>query len=417
MISNIINTFSSRIGIAAISFFSLLLNARFLGSEGVGTIGIIVLGITIFQLLSNLLNGSIIYLSSKVNQSTLLLLCYLWSFLCLGLFWGINSIYPVFDESYRLEIYLLSLLQSVIAIHFFVLIGNEKIKLYNALSLTQSVVTIGMLLIYYFMLGVKTVDAFIHSLFIAYGFTFVLSLLLSYRLLPKPNLKVLGETFSRAIKYGAYIQLANTFQLMNYRISYYVLDAFSGRSALGLYVGGVRLSEALILPGRSIATVQYARISNSNRLSYAQRISFFFMKISFAITSLGLLILLALPQTVYTFLLGEDYNGVKPIIVIMALGIVLQSAEIILSHYFSGTGQQKWNTYSAFVGMTVTLIAGFSLIPSMGAMGAALTSSLSYASMFLFLGILMSRQKGVQLSSFFPSKRDFRLVKRLMKRT
>ena len=103
MIGNILHTFGSKIGIAIISFAMLLLNARYLGTEGVGTIGLIVLGITIFQLFSNLLNGSIVYFSSKLNQSSLVLICYLWSILCIGLFWFINTFYPLFEENYQLE--------------------------------------------------------------------------------------------------------------------------------------------------------------------------------------------------------------------------------------------------------------------------------------------------------------------------
>ena len=251
----------------------------------------------------------------------------------------------------------MAFLQSAIAIHSFILVGNEQIKKFNALTIIQSIVTIVSLAFHYVLLEQVNVFAFTNSLFIAYGITLSVGILYTLPLLPKIAIHELLSIFKKSIHYGFYIQLANTFQLLNYRISYYIVDAFSGRAALGLYHGGVRLSEALVLPGKSIAVVQYTRISRKNNTTYSQRITFFFMKISFFVTALGALLLALLPSSLYIHLLGEEFNGIKSIIVIMIFGILMQSAEVILSHYFSGTGQQKLNSYSAFIGLILTLFS------------------------------------------------------------
>ena len=394
------------------SFTILLLNSNYLGAEGLGTVGLIVLNITIVQLICNLMNGSIIYFCNKLNLSTLVFLAYTWSIISIGLFGVLNQFYTVFVTAFSFDIYTLSFLQAAISIHFFVLLGKEKVKVFNLLSLLQSFTTLLALLYWFFLKEEPTVDSFITALYTSYSLTLLFALFFSYRLFPRINFQLTVVTLKQAFSYGFFIQIANTFQLLNYRLSYFLLDAFSGRVALGLYTAGVQLSEALILPGRSISTVQYARISNKNNDRYSQRITILFTKLSFSITFIGFLVIALLPPSFYAFLLGNDFNQVKTIILIMTMGILLQSAEIIISHYFSGTGRQHLTSSSAFIGLIATIISGFALIPAWGAKGAAVTSFVSYACMFFFLFYKMGKQKGVRLLLFLPQKGDLRLLKK-----
>jgi O-antigen/teichoic acid export membrane protein len=414
MIANVIHTFGSRIAIALISFLLLSLNAHFLGAKGLGTIGLIILGITIVQLLTNLINGSIIYFSSRTKRGNLVLIAYLWSLLSVGVFVLINQFFSLFDEAYEWQIYLLAFLQSVVSIHLFILLGVENIKKHNLYSLGQSVITIISVLAFYILLEQTEVMAFVNALFIAYiSIAFGSAVAISPYIM-EVNYRTILRDFKKALRYGFYIQTANTFQLLNYRLSYFILDAYAGRAALGQYTASIQLSEALLIPGRSIATVQYARISAKQNDSYAQRITFLFMKLSFLITLLGTLLLLLLPSSFYQFILGDEFDQVKLLIICMALGLIALSAEIILSHYFSGTGRQQINSISAGIGLATTLAGCFLLIPEYGAIGAAVTTALSYGSMFFFLFVMMNLQKGVSSVQFIPNRKDFELLRKLM---
>ncbi|MAY84459.1 MAG: hypothetical protein CMP59_10040 [Flavobacteriales bacterium] len=414
MIANVIHTFGSRIGIAIISFLILSLNAHFLGPEGLGTIGLIILGITIVQLITNLINGSIIYFSSRTNKANLVLIAYLWSLFSVAIFALINQFFELFDAEYEIHIYILAFLQSVVSIHLYILLGVENIKTHNFYSLAQSVLIILGVCIYYFLLDRTDVMAFVEALYTAYFCTALGSgaAIFPYSKVADP--KIIKADFIKAIKYGFYIQTANTFQLLNYRLSYFILDAYAGRAALGQYTASIQLSEALLIPGRSIATVQYARISAKQNDAYAQRITFLFMKVSFLITLLGTVLLLILPESIYQLILGDAFDQVKLLIFCMALGLVALSAEIILSHYFSGTGRQHINSISAGIGLATTLVGCFLLIPDYGAVGAAVTTAASYGAMFFFLFIMMNFQKGVSSVQFIPNRQDFQLLKKLI---
>jgi O-antigen/teichoic acid export membrane protein len=258
------------------------------------------------------------------------------------------------------------------------------------------------------------VQAFIYSLYFAYGLVLLISLFNVIPLLKKIKPSEFSIVFRDAISYGAFVQSANIFQLLNYRISYFILDMYSGRASLGIYSAGVQFSEALLISGKSISTVQYARISAKKNEAYAQRITILFMKLSIFLTGLGTLFLLLLPSSFLTWLLGDSFLNIKSTIFAMSLGIIALSAEIILSHYFSGTGRQKKNSISSLIGLCLTLIFAYLLIPKYGAVGAALTSSIAFSGMLIYLVVLMSNHKGMSLSIFFPKKTDWILIRRII---
>ena len=419
MIGNILHTFGNKLLMAAISVVLLLLYTNHLGAEGLGSIGLIVLNITLVQLICNLSNGSIVYFSQKLNLGKLVMVCYLWTGLSIGLFYGINQFYPLADERYMNDIYRLSVLAALLSIYQYVLLGQERIKDVNRLTLLQSMLTLAGITYFFLIEGRNEVSAFIDTLYAAYLICLVLGWIFTRKYIytvvdfKGPSF---WQTFREAFHYGFFIQTANAFQMLNYRLSYFILDAFTGRAALGVYTAGVRISEGLILPGRSIATVQYARISNKDHDPYAQRITVLLTKLSMGITLVGVLILLLLPSTLYNALFGEAFSDVKAVIVILSMGILMQSAEIIISHYFSGTGRQQINSLSAMIGLFITVVAGFALIPLYGAKGAALTALLSYTGMFAFLFVQMIRKSAVAPLHFLPQKGDVRLLKRLWRK-
>ncbi|MFB1021525.1 MAG: polysaccharide biosynthesis C-terminal domain-containing protein, partial [Vicingaceae bacterium] len=115
-------------------------------------------------------------------------------------------------------------------------------------------------------------------------------------------------------------------------------------------------------------------------------------------------------------LLSSDFNRTPEVIAVMGIGIIALAGEIILSRYFSGTGQQKVNAVSSTVGLAVTVIAGFTLIPIYGLLGAAACASLSYLSIFIFLLFKIIRGTSLKLSDFILKKQDVVYFKRVLQK-
>lgn len=393
---------------------TLLLNSNFLGAKGLGSIGLIVLSITITLLFTNLIHTSIVYYANKVNNTAIYLVSYLWSFVSVAVVYSINYFFPFFPAEFANHIYFLALLQSFVVINLNILLSKEDIAWYNMLNVLQSVTVLIILLIAFLYLEFIRVESFILALYVSYSIVFLISLIKALKALEPLIINEIKTAFILSIQYGFHLQSANVFQLLNYRISYFILDFYSGRSALGIYTAGIQLSESLLLPGKSISVVQYARISAKNSDQYAIRISLLLMKLSFLLTSFGMICLLLIPESWLIGLLGESFEGVKAPLLAMSIGIIALSAEVILSHFFSGTGRQKVNSSSALIGLIITLTSAFWLIPLYGAVGAAISASAAFSSMLLYMMYRMYMNKQLKIKDLLIKKEEISLFRRLL---
>ena len=421
MIYNILSTIGSRFFMALISLSLLLLSSNYLGADGLGSIGLIVLGISIIQLLNNFVNGGgLIYYTPRFSTIKLFGVAYFWIAITFLLFVPIILFTPLFIKEYAWDILILGILLSAVSTHNHLLLGKEKVRYFNLISLSQSVVQLISLLYLFFILNKKSVDSFILSIYISYSISLVTSfLILVTHLKDKPSTQekvTFFELFKKTLHYGFYLQLANIFQLLNYRLSYFLLQFYSGKAAVGIYTPGVQLSEGILLPTKSIATVQYARISNMKNDHQAIRLTLVLMKVSFLLTLPILVVLMLIPSEYFQAVLGSDFSQVKHVITAMAIGILSLSMEGIVSGFFSGTGRQKTNSLSAFIGFLFTVILGFYLIPKYGVMGAAYTATISYLSMFIFMIIQLNKYAKISFRAYLPSTSDVDLVRKELKK-
>ena len=178
MIYNILNTIGSRFLMALISLILLLLSSNYLGAEGLGSIGLIVLGISIIQLLNNFVNGGgLIYYTPRFPILKLFGVAYLWIAITILVFIPIILFTPLFIKEYAWDILLLGIILSAVSTHNHLLLGKEKVKFFNLISLSQSIIQLISLLYLFFVLDKKSVDSFILSTYISYSISLVISFL------------------------------------------------------------------------------------------------------------------------------------------------------------------------------------------------------------------------------------------------
>ncbi|MEZ4688159.1 MAG: polysaccharide biosynthesis C-terminal domain-containing protein, partial [Bacteroidia bacterium] len=191
----------------------------------------------------------------------------------------------------------------------------------------------------------------------------------------------------RMFRLGLFSQSGNGLQLLNYRLDIYLLEAFfpvKALSLIGQYSAANQVGESLWIIPRAIASVQYSRISNSEDVTAARRLSLRLMGICMAIAAAGLAVLLLIPAEGYVWLLGERFRHTGTVLMYLGPGIIFLAGGIPLSPYFSGRGKHAINTWAAGLGLLATLGLGLWLIPRMGIEGAAITTSVSYGLGWLF---------------------------------
>lgn len=419
MFNKVILTFGTRILTAVLSVVNVLIGTNYLGVEGFGTISLIVLGITIYLMIQNLITGSsIVYFISKFNPASILTLSYVWALISILLFgllivlvnylglyfnWSIEIV----PAEYILHNILLAGGYGFMAIHLNILLGRERIKAYNFIFLFQHTLASLLLVLFFVILNKNDLFYYLISLYISYFSSFIVAFVFTRNYIKSFKLPTLIE-FKSMLRYGILGQSANIFQLLNYRLSYYLIDIFVGRAALGVFSAATQISEGLWIFGKSIATVQFAHISNKNDVVYARNLSLRLVKFTGTITIFPLLVLMILPFKFYTTLLGDSFEQTGTVIRYLALGTLALTVSVILSTYFSGTGSISRNTRASGLGVIITILFGFTLVPLFGIIGAAATSSLAYLISLIYLLYFFNKEIKTKWRNWILTLSDFK---------
>src|SRR5436190_7539853 len=176
MFKKIISTFSTRLLASVFSFLIVILSTKFLGAEGRGEISILLLGITIILMISNVFGGTaLIYLLPRYDFFKLFVPAITWSILCSAIFSfvlrGLNLVPP----GSTMDVLILSLLASLTSVNVSLLTGKEKINEQNLVNLVQVTLLIFVLAVEIYA-GHRTVSSYVNALYISYGMSFMLSL-------------------------------------------------------------------------------------------------------------------------------------------------------------------------------------------------------------------------------------------------
>lgn len=417
MLKKIIGTTSTRILNAFSNLIILWLLANFIGSKGLGIIGLIVVDISIIQLSTDLLaGGSLIYFASRTNLGKLMIPAYLYSIIVIVFFYIVSRIaliwfpglfYTIVPEGYFFHVLALSFLGSLNGIHYNLLLGKERVTIYNIFFTIQSILLVVSTAIFIFVLNNKTVTAYLSALYISLGISALSGFIAVIAKADSMNMKGWFSVTKQVLKFGIVSQIANLLSIGNNRLGYYFIRYYFNLSVLGIYNAGVQLTEGLKLIGQSIAVVQFSTISNTRDHDYARTLSIRLMKISVLLTFVALVILIILPESVYTSLFSNELIGIKSVVIALSPGVLALSMNNIFSHYFSGMGNPKINLFAKIAGLVITITLAFILIPLYGIIGAAATASFSYVTTVVYQYIIFRKQTGTKFAEWIPEKADW----------
>jgi O-antigen/teichoic acid export membrane protein len=345
----------------------------------------------------------------------LLLPSYLWTLLVALLGFPVLWIFKLVDPQFMLHVCILSALSSFTAIHTSLLIGKEKIAASNLAGLVQPILIILFLAFFFFVKEWDDIYVYILALYFSFGASLIISFIYVIRLAGpfssisfKDSLGISGEM----LRYGILNQVAHITQMLSFRMSFYVLNSYHGESAVGIYSNGISLAESVWLIAKSISLVQYARISNSGDRIYSQKLTMQLVRASVLLSILTLVPLLLLPSDFYLYIFGKGFGGVKEVIWSLSGGVVIYNISILLGHYFSGTGRYQVNAVASSLGLVISVILFFTLIPAYGITGAGYATSVSYLFTTIILLVYFRKDNPGKFSEFFRWKGDFELLKK-----
>jgi O-antigen/teichoic acid export membrane protein len=416
MIKNIVNTFFFRSINAVLSFIIVIVTARYLGAEIRGEISLFVLNVTlVFQVVSVISGGGLVYYASKRPLSSLILNSTLWAIL--ATFVGVYALYFFgFVEGESLLFLLLAtLLLSWFYIGMNIIVGFEKIITFNIISSIQMLLLTSLLITFINTSYFSGFDSWLFAYIISFiSGLFVVSIVV-FKLRKKEVIQFQLEDFKKLFAYGKWAQLANIAQLLNYRLGYYLLEFYTGKAALGVYSSAVAIAEGVWLISKSFSMVVFARVSNMESRAEALQLSFQFARISLYFSLLFIIGLLLLPASFYLRVFGNEFSEIKPLLILLSPGVAVFALSSVYAHYFSGTARPKISSYSSATGLLVTLLLGLWLIPIYASTGVAITASISFISSGVYLVIMIMKEPGAKLKELLPQSNDFTLMLKFLK--
>ena len=416
MFKKILNTASTQFLGSIFNFLTFIVISRLLGPYYREEAGIMLSTIAFILVASNLVSGaSLIYLFPRVHKPTLIYISYGWSAFISALAFVILKIYNQFEPllgQYIFHICMLAFLNAFFNVNLQVLISEEKINTANRLKLFHFIPIFPVVFIAIYLLKIENSNAYMYGLYTGYLSISILSLYQIRKHLKPIKLVQIKSIIKDAFKFGAWNQAGNLVQTLNLRLSYYILHDPNNLSsiALGNYSNAVSICEAIWIVTRSVALVQYARISNSKDNKYNVKLTLSLSKWSFIICSIGIIPIVMLPSNFFQFIFGQEFYLIADIIKWLAPSVVLYNFAYIIAHYYSGNGRYQINLISSSIGLVVTLSCIHYFIELYSQNGAALTATLSYLASSIFMLSYFSYQHKLNAKQFLPTWQELKFL-------
>lgn len=380
--------------------------SQYYGPEGKGVQGILITTISFILIFSNIISGAtLVYLTPRYSTKSMLLPSYIWSAITGLIAIPILALPGNIPAEMTYHIAFLTILNSLFTININILIGKEEINKANLIMLLQSVFTLIFLYLFIIASPSKSINQYVNALYSTYILVFIISLAFLNRS-SRTEVKISGKGFMNFVRdsfrYGITNQITHVIQLLNFRLSYYLLDYYYSKGDVGIYSNGVSVSEAVWLISGSICLVQFSKISNTTNHKESQQLTTRLARIGVFISLVLVSVLALIPSDLYEIVFGKGFGSMRIIILTMLPGILIYNYSVIYAHYFSGTGKYYINAISSVIGLAFTLSLAPFCIKSYGSIGAASVSTISQIATAIFLMYIYKKEAGLKTKDFMP---------------
>jgi O-antigen/teichoic acid export membrane protein len=416
MFRNILQTLGSRFLIGLSNLAILLITTNLFGAEIKGEISLFVLSISIATLISGFAGGpALVYLVPRGNILSLFVINLLWSALSIGVF----ILFIVQFTSLSIDgfyLYLIALLESTVAINLMLLLGQEKITKHNVVQLIKVLSTLGIL---FYM--ATSYDPSLELFVTAFTISVLISLALSgyflFRSLIKEKLQLQAVELAKTLRLGFTVQIGNLAQILNYRMSYYLLEWLISPPEvalvrIGIFSTATQISESLWQFTRSVNTVQYARIANMSDRDSSKEVTTILVRMNTIVTAMGIIVLLLVPASIYTQIIGAEFTDIKRQMWLLSPGILGLAFSGALSQFFSGIGEYQFNTITSLVTLVLSVLLAIPAISFFEIDGAAAATSIVYILQAIMLTYFFTSRERISIIEFKPKSSDISLLTR-----
>lgn len=407
----IIKTFVSRFLILILSFGLVIYSTNMWGSEGKGTISIVIANAAAVSFFSSIFSGSSTsYFASRFRIEKVLLYAYLWS-LFIGLLVPFLFSFTSVQSGYLVYLIGISVFSSLLSTNISLFVGTQNIKKFNLYTVLQQLVHIVFIGVLVYVFNRKDVSVYFLAQIGCMALLFMTSFIQIIKKCTISEISFCKEVARNMFEYGWKTQLSAFVQFLNYRLSFYFLEYFEGIASVGIFSIGVTFSEAIWTITRSIAVVLYSDVVNSKSREESVEKTKSSIKLTVILMTGFVLGILIIPSEVYVLIFGKEFKDTKEIMLLLSPGIFAIAVSDMVGHYFSGIRELKILNVKSIVGLAVTVAFSFIAIPRWGILGACLATTSSYLVSAFLLFRKFYRTTSFRLKDYMISKEDVQLLK------
>ena len=405
-------------------FLNFLLNiviARTLGPSGRGLYAVYILTPSLLSMLLSLsLDESHVYFLSKGHSTgnvfsiSLVYSLVSGAFLFLSFYISPKIYFSIFKNLPQN-----AMLYAILITPFFLLfrylrsifLGTGHIKTYNFLDSMR----IGILFVF-ISLGVLLIKPDIGIIQHAVNYHILLAVIIACILLI-PDFKYghvkthLFSLFKNELKYGLKAYPGITMSFFNRRLDVFILNYFRTPGEVGIYSVSTALAELLWKLPNSMAIPLFPKVAKDDKKSSTEFTRFIARLTLFVLIFLGIfMVLIGRPLIIILF--GHKFLASFVPLVYLLPGIVFLGVGRVLSAYFHGINKPEYGSFFTIISVIFTIVFDLVLIPSHGAEGAAIASSIAYTISGILAIFLFSKETGTNFFVMFapPVKVMFKII-------
>ena len=221
-----------------------------------------------------------------------------------------------------------------------------------------------------------------------------------------------GALVKEALGFGVQQNLANLFNLLNYRFDMLLVNYFLDPKSVGFYSISVVIAEKLWYVPNILSAVLHPRVAHAGSEAEANKDTARVSRITVLCIGVGAVGILLLGRPLIRILFSDRFlPAVVPLFVLLP-GIVMISIAKVITSDLIARGYPRANMWAGSVGFVSNVILNVILIPRIGLVGAALSSTVSYTLYAVVILIFFLRITGVRISSLVvPTAADIRLLR------
>lgn len=211
----------------------------------------------------------------------------------------------------------------------------------------------------------------------------------------------------QAVDYGWRQHLSAVISFVNVRVGLFFVNLFLAPAAAGIYYVAIQFGESMWIISKVISTVLLPRLAElHNEEQTRLQLTPLITRLVFNFTALAAIIVALVIEPVVVFGWGKDFAQVAVVLWWLLPGIVMWSATRIIAYDFSARGRPEFNSYMAGIVAVINLGLSIVLIPKIGLVGAAVSTTVAYTANTFATAFLYRRFNDLPSWKLFVLQRD-----------